>query len=122
MRITPSVTPLFGNNPAFAVMRYGRTDGRPVDYTVYALQAGQWRREYDFAQAYGYPAYSAANLAALADAIRGGGAARATYARFFTSGAKSPITDANAAVYACAQSEMVPAGFAMCLEDAKRPR
>lgn len=116
IRITPSVTPLFGNNPSFAVMRYGRGDAKPLDYTAYAFQGGAWRREYAFAQAYGYPAYSAANLAALSGAIRGGGAARESYANYYTSGARSPITDANAAVYACAQTEMLPAGFAACLE------
>ncbi|MET1110715.1 MAG: metallophosphoesterase [Allosphingosinicella sp.] len=116
IRITPSVTPLFGNNPSFAVMRYARADARPLDYTAYALQGGAWRREYVFSQAYGYPAYSAANLAALSGALRTGGAARAPYARFYASGARSPVTDASAAVYACAQTEMLPAGFAACLE------
>lgn len=116
IRVAPSVTPLFGNNPSFAVMRYGRADARPLDYTAYALQGGAWRREYAFSKAYGYPAYSAANLAALSGAIRTGGAARASYARFYASGAKSPITDANASIYACAQTEMLPAGFAVCLE------
>ncbi|HET9639733.1 MAG TPA: metallophosphoesterase [Allosphingosinicella sp.] len=115
IRITPSVTPLFGNNPSFAVMRYGRGDARPLDYTAYALQRGAWRREYSFSQAYGYPAYSPANLAALSGAIRAGGAPRASYGRYYASGAKSPITDGNASVYACAQTELLPAGFAACL-------
>lgn len=117
IRITPSVTPLFGNNPSFAVMRYDRADSRPLDYTAYALQGGAWRREYIFSQAYGYPAYSAANLAALSGAIRTGGPARISYGQYYASGAKSPITDGDAQVYACAQTEMLPAGFAACLGD-----
>jgi hypothetical protein len=119
IRITPSVTPLFGNNPSFAVMRYARADARLLDYSAYALQGGSWRREYSFAETYGLPAYSAANLAALSGAIRNGGPARLSYGRYYASGAKSPVTDGNAPVYACAQTQLLPAGFAACLGQAK---
>jgi hypothetical protein len=114
IRVTPSVTPLFGNNPSFSVMRYGVADARPTNYVTHALQGGAWRREYDFAQTYGHDGYSAANLAALSAAIRSGGSARLAYARYYTSGAVSPITGANALVYACAQTEILPAPFAAC--------
>jgi sphingomyelin phosphodiesterase acid-like 3 len=114
IRVTPSVTPLFGNNPSFSVMRYGIADARPTGYVSYVFQAGAWQREYDFGQTYGYGGYSAADLAALAAAIRAGGAARAAYARFYTSGAKSPITERNALVYACAQTELRADAFAAC--------
>ena len=115
IRVTPSVTPLFGNNPSFSVMRYGIADARPTNYISYVFQAGDWQREYDFAQTYGHDGYSAANLTAVAVAIRAGGSARAAYARYYTSGAKSPITDQNALVYACAQTELLPAPFAACV-------
>lgn len=115
IRISGSVTPLFGNNPSFSVMRYATADARLLDYRVHALQGGAWRREYSFSQTYDYPAYSAVNLAALSSAIRGGGAARASYGQYYASGAKSPVTDANALVYACAQTELLPPGFAACL-------
>jgi hypothetical protein len=81
------------------------------------MQGGVWSREYNFSQTFGYPAYSAANLAALSGVIRAGGPARASYALHYASGAKSPVTDGNASVYACAQTEMLPAGFAACLGD-----
>jgi hypothetical protein len=115
IRVTPSVTPLFGNNPSFSVMRYSTADARLLDYTAYALQGGAWRREYSFSQTYGRAAYSASNLTALSGAIRAGGAARASYARFYTSGAKSPISDGNVLIYVCAQTQMLPADFAACL-------
>jgi hypothetical protein len=115
IRVTPSVTPLFGNNPSFSVMRYAVADARPLGYVSYVFQSGAWRREYDFAQAYGEESYAPGNLAAVAAAIRSGGAAGAAYARFYTSGAKSPITAANARVYACAQTEMLPDAFAACV-------
>jgi sphingomyelin phosphodiesterase acid-like 3 len=115
IRITPSVTPLFGNNPSFSVMRYGRADARPTGYVTYVFQSGAWQREYDFKETYGYESYSAANLTALSAAIRSGGTARAAYARFYTSGAKSPIDAANAPIYACAQTGILPAPFAACV-------
>lgn len=115
IRITPSVTPLFGNNPSFSVMRYRVADARPIGYVTHVLQSGAWQREYDFARTYGYADYSAASLTALSAAIRSGGGARTAYARFYTSGAKSPITAANAGLYACAQTEMMPDAFAACV-------
>jgi hypothetical protein len=115
IRMTPSVTPLFGNNPTFSVMGYTLADARPTGYTSYVFQSGAWKPEYEFAQTYGYDSYSAANLTALSTAIRAGGSARAAYARYYPSGAKTPVTDANASLYACAQTEMLPAGFATCV-------
>ncbi|HEX6375015.1 MAG TPA: hypothetical protein VFZ91_04780 [Allosphingosinicella sp.] len=115
IRVTPSVTPLFGNNPSFSVMRYGIADARPTGYVSYVFQAGAWQREYDFAQTYGYDSYSAANLTALAAAIRSGGSARAAYGLYYASGAKSPITAQNALVYACAQTELRADTFAACV-------
>lgn len=114
IRVTPSVTPLFGNNPSFAVMRYGIADARLAGYVSYVFQGGGWQLQYDFGQTYGYDGYSAANLTALAAAIRSGGSARAAYALYYTSGAKSPITDQNALVYACAQTELLADAFATC--------
>jgi sphingomyelin phosphodiesterase acid-like 3 len=114
IRITPSVTPFFLNNPSFSVMRYSLADARPTGYVNYVFQSGAWQREYEFARTYGYDAYSAANLTALSGAIRSGGGARAAYARFYTSGAKSPITDANVRVYSCAQTELLPGPFTAC--------
>ena len=116
IRVTPSVTPLFGNNPSFSVTRYGIADARPIDYVSYVFQSGAWQRQYDFAETYGYDRYSAANLTALSAAIRAGGSARTAYALHYASGAKSPITEQNARVYACAQTEMLPAPFAACLD------
>lgn len=115
IRVTPSVTPLFGNNPSFSVMRYAIADARPTGYVSYVFQSGAWQREYDFAQTYGYADYNAANLTALSAAIRSGGAARASYGRFYTSGARSPVTDSNAPVYACAQTELTAPAFAACV-------
>jgi sphingomyelin phosphodiesterase acid-like 3 len=114
IRITPSVTPFFRNNPSFSVMRYRTADARPTDYSTYVLQNGAWKREYSFSQTYGYRGYSAANLAALSADIRAGAPARAAYSRFYTSGATSPVTAQTYLIYACAQTQLLPEGFTAC--------
>ncbi len=79
-RITPAVSPRFGNNPAFAVLLYDRTDAvvrnSAIIYLTNADAAGptvpaKWAPEYAFAQTYGVNRYTAANLAALAQRIPG---------------------------------------------------
>ena len=80
-RITPAVSPRFGNNPAFAVLLYDRTDAvvrnSAIIYLTNVDAAGptvpaKWAREYAFAQTYGVNSYTAANVAALAQRIAQG--------------------------------------------------
>ena len=60
-RITPAVTPLFGNNPAFTVLLYSRTDASVADYATFYLSnlaqvgpgvAPEWKLEYTFKETY----------------------------------------------------------------------
>lgn len=64
----PSISPVFGNDPAFATARV-RRDGTIADVAVHALDLGAaapaWRREYRFREAYGLPAFDAAALRTL---------------------------------------------------------
>ena len=68
-RITPAVSPIFGNNPAFTVLLYDRSDAVVRNYATFYLAnlaaAGptvppQWKREYTFAQTYGVQRYTPA--------------------------------------------------------------
>ncbi len=94
-KLVPAVSPVFGNNPAYQVFAYRRSNGRVADYRTYFLplvaeqrrggdaapqSAPQrpdppdqpksplpgWREEYSFAEAYGYASLSAASVADLA--------------------------------------------------------
>ncbi|HSW70373.1 MAG TPA: metallophosphoesterase [Gammaproteobacteria bacterium] len=52
---TPSISPLFGNNPAFKIYRYSLPDLRLSDFTTYYLALDKkqgWKKEYDFSEAY----------------------------------------------------------------------
>jgi hypothetical protein len=66
IKITPSVTPLFGNNPAYQVYGYDSATGEVIDIDTFYLNLSDWdgsaltqpswvRHEYDFSATYGLP-------------------------------------------------------------------
>ena len=78
-RVTPAVTPLFGNNPAFTAVLYSRGDASVADYATFYLSnlakvgpgvAPEWMLEYAFKDTYKVAGYDAASLAALAKGIK----------------------------------------------------
>jgi hypothetical protein len=123
-RITPAVTPLFGNNPAFTVLLYSRTDASVADYATFYLTnlaqvgpgvAPAWTLEYTFGQAYKSSSYDAASLLALSKSIRADESVRASYMRYYAvESPKSSITASNWLAYACAQTAITPDAFATC--------
>lgn len=123
MRITPAVTPLFGNNPAFTVLLYSRTDASVADYATFYLSnlakvgpgvAPEWKLEYAFKDAYQAPGYDAASLAALAKRIKTDDAVRATFMRYYAVAGQSSMTPANWSAYACAQTAITADAFESC--------
>lgn len=122
-RITPSVTPLFGNNPAFAVLLYDRTNAIVANSAIVYLTnvdtAGpkapaKWQREYDFAQTYGIKSYTPATVAALAKRIAADSPAAQSYMKFYPVAAPTPTNQGNLAAYACAQTALTPGAYTAC--------
>ena len=124
-RITPAVSPVFGNNPAFTTVRYDRTSGDLLDYATYYLtnlasagkgEEAKWSLEYEFGGAYGFGAYDPANLQTLAEQIQSDEAVRAKYRAFYAAetSAEPPITDRNWGIYACAQTALTVKSFEAC--------
>jgi hypothetical protein len=79
-KVTPSISPIFGNNPGFHLFDYDRQTGELRDFATWYLtnleqaSAGgpaDWRREYVFTQAYGQPTYSAAAVSQIEKTILG---------------------------------------------------
>ena len=77
-KVTPSISPIFGNNPGFHLFDYDRQTGDVTDFSTWylanldqasATTPGEWRREYVFTEAYGKQAYSAAAIKQIADAM-----------------------------------------------------
>ena len=124
--ITPSVSPIFDNNPAFDLILYDRTSGDLLDYaTIYLTnlagagrgEAARWAIEYTFRGAYGYTAYDAQTAALLARSIRTEPAVRDDYITFYpvtTASTRPPIDQQNWLAYACGQTELTPEAFAAC--------
>lgn len=117
IHITPSISPVFGNNPAFEVVEVARS-GRITDYTAWNLPnvATPWTREYNFDAAYAKPAYDAATLTQLAAAMANDTATRTLYFDHLSSGSAKSSADALAKWrgYWCGLRQMTTAAFTKC--------
>ncbi len=131
--ITPAVSPIFGNNPAFTAMRYDRTTGALLDYATYYLtnlastgEGGEakWGLEYDFGAAYGFSAYDPTSLQSLAQRIQSDETVRAKFTKFYAAETPvdSAITDENWRAFACAQTALTVSDFEACACDGGQPR
>lgn len=125
-QVTPAVSPIYQNNPAFGVVLYDRATGEPIDYAIVYLtnlasagrgEAAKWAVEYTFRGAYGYTAYTPKTANELAQAIRSDTAVRDDFISFYpveTASTGPPIDQGNWKAYACAQTELTPESFAAC--------
>lgn len=125
LRITPSVSPIFDNNPSFAVVVYDRTTSVQKDYRLHYLTnlsdvgSGDppvWAVEYDFDLAYGEPGFGPAQALAVADKIQSDVASRSNFMQFYavSSSDSSPVTEQNWKVFACAQTALTAEEFEDC--------
>ncbi len=127
LKLVPSVTPYFGNHPAFLVAAVDPGTLQLKDYQAFVSpaldgSAPPWTAAYRFSAAYGLPDFSAASAARLAEdftADPGGKSAHAsTYREHFFAGdiglyalGLNQIWPA----YACAVREDRPEAFHNCL-------
>jgi hypothetical protein len=124
--ITPSISPIYQNNPGFGLVLYDRTSGEMLDYaTVYLTnlagtgrgEAARWAIEYTFQGAYGDTSYDRETAAELTQAIREDAAVRDDYVTFYpvtTASTDPPIDRENWLAYACAQTELTTEAFSAC--------
>jgi len=117
IHITPSVTPIFGNNPAFEIVDVAR-NGDVAGYTAWHLPnvTAPWVREYSFDEAYGKTTYDTATLAQLAASIGSDAATREKYFGYSSSG--SPKSSAGALAvwkgYWCGLTALTGTDFTSC--------
>jgi hypothetical protein len=118
-KVTPAISPIAGQDPAFLVFTYDPATGAPIDYESHGLAnleavsssvAGEWRGGYVFTKAYSQERYSPRSVAMLQDVLYEQGPARQTYRdqRQGIAGER----ELNA--YACAIANLDPEGFARC--------
>lgn len=124
-RITPAVSPIFGNNPAFSIQDYDLGNCAVLDIATYFLDLAKggddpkWVLEYRFSKAYGYSAYTAANLEALTAAIQTDPNIRQVFAGYYAASVPSPITADNWPFYTCTETEFDSSGYGKCVAGAR---
>lgn len=128
--VTPAISPMFGNNPAFERVWFERDSGVLLDYETHILPVAgaadgaspAWQEEYRFSAVYGEPRLSAATLGGLWLRQGGEGADRARFERYFTAGnaAETPFTGSSWEPYWCGLGTATAADFIACMQRAAR--
>lgn len=119
-KLSPALSPVFGQNPGFQIFSYDRRTGAPTDFSTWYLSnpgaaapAADWRPEYTFTEAYGQPRYSPDVVGTLWRAMAKDGAARDTYRRLYMVGRGELGADGLSA-YLCAIGHLDMASFTAC--------
>lgn len=126
VKMVSSISPIDGNNPSFTVARVNAATANLIDYQVYAAsnQTGAgttWSREYDFADAYHEPAFTASTVAHLIDGFGADKAARSQESQsyldnyFVGAGARVTVLKAFWPQYVCALANSTPEAYRSCV-------
>jgi predicted MPP superfamily phosphohydrolase len=124
-RITPAISPIFGNNPAFSVLQYQVDTGQVSDIATYYLDLANggadpnWVLEHRFSAAYGYNTFSAQTLQSLAAAIHSDPSVRQIFAHYYAASAQSPVTADNWPFYACSETQFTSTDYGNCVSSAQ---
>jgi hypothetical protein len=125
-KVTPSISPVFGNNPGFHLFNYDRQIGDLTDFATWYLSnleqasatvPGAWQVEYVFTQAYGERTYSAVAVARIAAAMLATDVptetVRSTFRHLYPVSHGS-IAAGELLAYACAIGHLTSASYAAC--------
>jgi hypothetical protein len=121
-RISPAVSPIFGNNPAFTLVLYDKKTGDLLDYAVYALsnlvragssEPAHWALEYSFRATYGLNGITPMTMDLLSKEIGHDGVANQKYIAYYAVGGSSKI-DSHIKAYQCAQRYINIEDYANC--------
>lgn len=119
--VTPGISPVFGNNPAFKVISVSADSWVPVDY--YSLynpldaERQTFSTYYTFSNAYGLSGILDLAFAQLADEFDTEQTQWATYVTYYYSGNddSNPINDVNWPAYKCGITKMDKDDFIECV-------
>lgn len=124
VKMVGSISPVDGNRPSFTVAQVNPRTATLSDYQVYAASnrtgiGTAWTREYDFDNAYGQPAFTAAALSNLIAGFRADRAARTapsrSYLRDYFAGDLTPLLKPFWPQYVCALRNRTPASYRECV-------
>jgi sphingomyelin phosphodiesterase acid-like 3 len=124
-RIVPSVSPVFGNNPAFVKYTYSPATGEIGDYLVCRADVPEekssafdpsWKPEYSFAATYNQPAFTPASFNALAKRLLEEPAVRQKYMKYNkVSSTKYPLKEDQWYFYCCSLGNSAEENYIKCL-------
>ncbi|MCP4129638.1 MAG: hypothetical protein GY754_01360 [bacterium] len=124
VRIAPSVTPEFGNNPGFELLTYDRKSFSVVDYGIYYLDLREpfsgtdvsWKKEYGFNKTYGQDSLSAGSLLKVYSAIKSDPSARENYINYYNVNHRDQpaLNEKNWKTFLCGTRFWREEGFKKC--------
>jgi sphingomyelin phosphodiesterase acid-like 3 len=122
-KLVPSITPVYGNNPAFLVAKVDPATATMTDYTMFAAPdaaGSSWAKEYTFSETYGHTGFTPATLRAVMAGFRADPGmqtpASQAYLRFYASKplpVQMPPVFWQAAV--CGMTHEQAADFSSCI-------
>lgn len=119
-KLSPAVSPAYGQNPGFQIFTYDRRTGVPTDFSTWYLSnpgdaapAADWQREYTFTEAYRQPRYSPDSVGTLWQAMTKDGAVRDTYRRLYKV-ERGELGAESLAAYLCAIGHLDVPSFTAC--------
>jgi hypothetical protein len=121
--ISPAVSPVYNQNPAFRTITYAK-DGSLTDDAVYYLAnitfassttRGEWQREYRSSQEWKAPRLDAATLAALASKIKSDETTRNDWLKLYNVSSAAAYLPPNSMLgLYCALEELDAKGYSEC--------
>lgn len=124
VKMISSISPVDGNNPSFTVARVDPATAELIDYQVYAAsnQTGTdttWSKEYDFADAYHEPAFTASTVEDLIARFRTDRSAQTqasqSYLRNYFVGDRSVLLKPFWPEYVCALANSTAEAYRSCV-------
>ena len=119
--ITPSISPFFGNNPAFKIFTVNKNTFTPTDYRSLnydlATPPAQFSDYYTFSEAYSVQGALDASFATLYPELVTNSSKQALYIGQYNSGHNTlnPITPANWPIFACGIGKMAEQDLIDCV-------
>lgn len=115
---TPSISPIFGNNPGFKIYTYMPAKRRLENFDTYYYpfkKQSSWTKEYNFSQVY-QPKCETCSLVAGMNDLKANNELVNAYKRFyFVSSTISPLLSSWQPYYWCGIHEVTAAGYLSCV-------
>ncbi|MEI6079753.1 MAG: metallophosphoesterase, partial [bacterium] len=119
LEITPAISPIDGNNPAFKIFTVSSDDFQPSNYVAWnydlASKPAQFTNYYTFSAAYPGIGTLDTFLAQLYSLFSSNADDKSHYENYYFSGHSTPITDANWPVFWCGIKMMTEQDMINCV-------